>query len=151
MLTIRKVEPSSAELAALIEKLDRYLRTLYEEDVIFTVDFSDTRTADMTFAMAYWDGVPVGCGGIKPLGGPCAELKRFYVEPEQRRRGIAAQLLRFLESSAEEQGYTVLRLETGEPQFEAVAFYKKHGFYPIDRYGEYADCEESLCYEKKLR
>lgn len=60
------------------------------------------------------------------------------------------QILTKLESIAREMAYVAIKLETGDQQPEAISFYKKHGFIEIDRYGEYVDCESSLCYEKVL-
>lgn len=149
-LTIQAVRPGHADLAGLIAKLDGYLQELYPPDEIFGVDFSDPKTEEMMFAVAYWDGAPVGCGGIRRLDADTVELKRFYVEPHMRRQGVAHQVFRYLEKQASELGCSVMRLETGAPQFESVAFYKKRGFYEIERFGEYVDCESSLCMEKRI-
>ncbi|QNK60539.1 GNAT family N-acetyltransferase [Paenibacillus sp. PAMC21692] len=132
----------------LIAQLDDYLADLYPPEEIFGVDFSDPSTSSMVFAVAYMDGRPVGCGGIRSLDGDIAELKRFYVVPDVRRAGIAGKVYRFLEKRAVEQGHSRLRLETGEPQFESIGFYRKQGFYEIERFGEYAECESSYCMEK---
>ncbi|MEK3882978.1 GNAT family N-acetyltransferase [Paenibacillus sp. PL2-23] len=150
-LVLRAVGPNDSDLAGLISKLDGYLSDLYPQDEIFGVDMSDPKTGEMTFVVAYWDGVPVGCGGIRRLDEATVELKRFYVEPSMRRQGVARQVFSRLEQEAEEMGCSVMRLETGAPQFESVHFYKKMGFYEIDRFGEYVDCESSLCMEKLLR
>lgn len=104
----------------------------------------------MTFIVAYVDGEPAGCGGIKPHGSEFVELKRFYVDLAFRRLGLAAEVLGQLENRAKELGYSIIRLEAGAPQPEALSFYRKHGYYAIDRFGEYVDCESSLCYEKQL-
>ena len=62
---------------------------------------SSTRR-DGVFLVAYADGVPAGCGGWRSHGddGETAEIKRMYVAPEARRRGIARRLLAALEDSA---------------------------------------------------
>lgn len=149
-LVLKTVSPDNKDLAGLIGKLDDYLAGLYPQDEIFGVDLSDPKTEEMTFVLAYWDGVPVGCGGIRRLDGRTAELKRFFVEPSMRRQGVARQVFRYLEQEAERMGFSAMRLETGAPQFESVNFYKKQGFYEIERFGEYVNCESSLCMEKIL-
>lgn len=149
-ISVREVTSDDKALQALIVRLDEYLSGLYTADEIFTVDFSDPATRSMVFAVAYWNDRPVGCGGIRRLDGDAAELKRFYVEPDVRRLGIAGKLFRYLERRASELGHTLLRLETGEPQFESIRFYRKQGFYEIERFGEYADCESSYCMEKPI-
>ena len=149
-LLLQEVKPDNSDLARLIVKLDDYLSTLYPQDEIFGVDLKDSKTEEMTFVLAYWDGAPVGCGGIRRLDERTVELKRFFVEPTMRRQGIARQVFGYLEQVAERLGCSVMRLETGAPQFESVNFYKKQGFYEIERFGEYVDCESSLCMEKVL-
>ncbi|MDF2837388.1 MAG: N-acetyltransferase [Paenibacillus sp.] len=149
-VVVKAVPADDAALAGLIERLDAYLARLYPADEIFGVDFSDPATRNMAFAVAYLDGRPVGCGGIRSLDSATAELKRFYVEPDVRRAGIAGSVCRFLEKRAAELGHSLLRLETGEPQFESIRFYSKQGFYPIERFGEYVHCESSYCMEKRI-
>lgn len=144
------VKPTHPDLAMLISKLDAYLEERYPAEEIFLVDFDDPKVEDITFVIAYCDDVPVGCGAISPLNEEYTELKRFYVEPTFRRHGIALLILNALESKARELAYITIKLETGDQQPEAINFYKKHGFIEIDRFGQYADCESSVCYEKVL-
>ena len=73
------------------------------------------------------------------------------MEPEARNRGIAGRMLRYLEDKAGFARLCAIRLETGVPQLEAVAFYKKNGYYAIEPYGEYIGCPSSLCFEKRLQ
>ena len=56
---------------------------------------------DGCFLLAVVDGTPVGCGGFRPLGPGRAELKRMYVDPSQRGRGVGRRLLRELEARAD--------------------------------------------------
>ncbi|MBH5319936.1 GNAT family N-acetyltransferase [Paenibacillus sp. GSMTC-2017] len=147
---IEKVATDNRDLAKLVVELDQYLQGLYPLEAIFGVDFNDPKTKEMTFVVAYLGEVPVGCGGIRRLDTETVELKRFFVKPEIRRQGVAKKVLAYLEQQAAELGCTVMRLETGELQEESVLFYKKLGFYEIDRFGEYIDCEESYCMEKRI-
>ncbi|WP_438447540.1 GNAT family N-acetyltransferase [Gorillibacterium sp. sgz5001074] len=150
MLDIRRVDTKDRDLHGLIAKLDEDLYRRYPADEVFVLDFNDPDIAEVRFIVAYDGERPVGCGAIRPLDDEAVELKRFYVEPEVRRRGVAARMLAFLEDMARELGYEILRLETGTEQPEANAFYQKHGYVPIPLYGEYVGCPSSLCYEKKL-
>lgn len=100
--------------------------------------------------MAYLGGVPVGCGATRPLDRDNTELKRFFVDPVYRNKGVAQLILGELEARAKRAGFIFIKLEAGEKQFEALNFYRKHGYYPIDRFGEYVACESSVCYEKRL-
>lgn len=147
---IVQVPHTDCDLLMLIQMLDEDLAQRYPSDEIFAVDFNDPSVEQIVFMVAYVEGVPVGCGAVKPLDETYIELKRFYVSPSHRRNGIAAEILNALEKKAQQMNYQLIRLEAGAPQPEALHFYKKHGYYEIDRYGEYVACESSLCYEKKL-
>ncbi|MDT4918543.1 MAG: hypothetical protein QOH89_3243 [Pseudonocardiales bacterium] len=96
------------------------------------------------------DGVPLGCGGLRALGAHSGEVKRMYVVPARRGTGVAAAVLDALEAHARSLGWTHLRLETGDAQPDAVAFYTKHGYRPIPRFGHYADEPSSRCFERAL-
>jgi GNAT superfamily N-acetyltransferase len=96
------------------------------------------------------DGTPLGCGGLRRLDAVTGEVKRMYVVPERRGSGVAAAVLAALEEHARTLGWTRLRLETGNAQPDAVAFYTKHGYRPIPRFGPYAAEPTSRCFEKPL-
>ncbi|WP_274654725.1 GNAT family N-acetyltransferase [Paenibacillus humicola] len=67
-----------------------------------------------------------------------------------RNQGIAHSILNELEARAKRLKFRQIRLEAGEVQPEALRFYRKHGFYGIEKYGEYVDSESSVCLEKRL-
>lgn len=95
-------------------------------------------------------GTPVGCGGLRELGGGAGEVKRMYVDPAWRGTGVAGLVLRALEDRARERGWTSLRLETGDAQPDAVRFYTRSGYRRIPDFGAYAGVESSLCFERRL-
>jgi GNAT superfamily N-acetyltransferase len=96
------------------------------------------------------DGSPVGCGALRALGDGAGEVKRMYVVPARRRTGVAAAVLAALEAEAGCRGWTLLKLETGTEQPDAMAFYERHGYRRIPNFGHYADSELSVCYERAL-
>jgi GNAT superfamily N-acetyltransferase len=96
------------------------------------------------------DGTPLGCGGLRRLDATSGEVKRMYVVPAARGTGVSAAVLAALEAHARSVGWTRLRLETGNAQQDAVAFYTKHGYRAIPRFGHYADESTSLCFERAL-
>ncbi len=102
------------------------------------------------FFLAWIDGVPGGCGGFRRHDEGVAEIKRMYVEPTARGRGVARALLARLEEAARAAGYRELWLETGTRQPEAIALYESSGYTPIARYGEFKADERSRCYAKRL-
>jgi putative acetyltransferase len=149
-LEIRIVPPEDCDLHALIENLDRELLRLYPAEGIFGVDFSDPKVKEMTFCVAYLNGIPAGCGGLRPLDKNAAELKRFYVEPDFRGRGVASAILNYIEEQARERCFSVIKLETGPKQPAAIGLYRKYGYKEIVAFGEYMGCEHSYCMEKEL-
>ena len=89
-------------------------------------------------------GEPVGCVGLRRLTSTTAELKRMYVRPERRGRGIARALLAACEQAASDLGYRQLWLETGTLQPEAVALYLSAGYEPVPAFGQYANEQLSI-------
>lgn len=83
-------------------------------------------------------GQPVACGGVRLVGPQVGELKRMYVVPAARRRGVARALLGHLENEAHKLGATRLRLETGLHQPEAIALYASAGYTDAEPFGHYA-------------
>ena len=100
--------------------------------------------------LAYENEKPIGCGAIKEHTAKTMEVKRMYVLPEGRNKGIATKILMELENWASELLFAKCILETGKKQPEAIALYKKNGYTLIPNYGQYAGVENSVCFEKEL-
>jgi GNAT superfamily N-acetyltransferase len=100
------------------------------------------------FLVAYSDDVPVGCGGMKRLSDSAAEIKRLYVDPSVRSRGVARTILAALEDAARNAGYQVVRLDTGANQPAAVELFRSTGFRAIADYN--ANPYASYWFEKTL-
>ena len=99
------------------------------------------------------DGTAVGCGALRGIADGVGELKRMYVVPSARGRGVARTVLAALEDEAWARGWTTLRLETGPRQPEAIALYTGAGYRPIDAFGAYdgdAHAGDSLFFERVL-
>lgn len=92
----------------------------------------------------------VGCGGYKPHHENTAEIKRVYVLPEYRGKGIGIGLMDEIEQWAKEDGFKHLILETGDQQHEAIALYRKIGYYDIPKYVPYLDSPVSVCLKKDI-
>jgi GNAT superfamily N-acetyltransferase len=86
------------------------------------------------FLVVYDDGVPVAGGGVKRLDDRACEIKRMYVVPEARGRGLASVLLQALEDAARALGYATARLDTGPEQPAAQAMYERAGYAPIGNF-----------------
>jgi GNAT superfamily N-acetyltransferase len=84
--------------------------------------------------VGWLDGEPVAVGGVKDLGGGAAEIKRMYVVPEARGRGVARALLAALEDLARSLGHHVARLDTGEHQPGARRLYEAAGYAAVGNF-----------------
>ena len=102
------------------------------------------------FLVGRTGGEPVACGGVCRYDEMTGELRRMYVVPAARGRGLSRILLAALEDESRGLGYEALRLETGRLQHAAIGLYRSAGYEPIDRYGPFVDDERSRCFEKRL-
>jgi len=108
------------------------------------------------FLVGYLTGVPVATGAwrrssVRVLGGSNAvEVKRMYVVPEHRGRGLARLVLAELETTAVAAGYDLVVLETGLRQPEAIGLYESSGFVPVEGFGHYRDSPLSRCFAKRV-
>ena len=100
--------------------------------------------------IAYLQNEPIGCGAFRNYNEDTVEIKRMFVRPEFRVRGVASAILSELEKWCTEIGHRICVLETGKNQPEAIAFYKKHGFEIIPNFGRYIGSENSVCFKKEL-
>jgi len=103
------------------------------------------------------DGTAVACGAVQPWshtapGAPAdvGEVKRMYVVPAARRRGLSRLVLDELVAIAREQRLAALVLETGTEQPEAMGLYTSYGFVPTEVFGPYADDPRSRCFRLEL-
>ena len=139
---------SQALVAALnAELLDRYDGFDGSGGELAATDFAPPGG---TFVVGWEDGEPVACGGVMRYDETTAEIRRMYVAPSARGRGLSRLLLAALEDEARELGYELVRLETGDRQPEAIKLYVSSGFAPIPRFGPFVDDPRSVCFEKRL-
>ena len=102
------------------------------------------------FLVVKLDGEAIGCGGLCRFDETTAEIRRMYVAPHARRRGVSRAILGQLLDTGRELGYTRARLETGYAQREAIGLYESSGFEPIPCWGPYVADERSRCFELRL-
>nr|WP_246314691.1 GNAT family N-acetyltransferase [Kineococcus aurantiacus] len=102
--------------------------------------------------LALAGGEPAATASLRRLsvaGEPLRhEVKRVFVGPAHRRRGLAAQALRRVEGSARELGVRRLVLQTGDRQPEAIALYEREGWAPVPVYPPYDAVAHSRCFGK---
>jgi GNAT superfamily N-acetyltransferase len=120
------IEAMVAELVPLYGRVDRAGAP--------TATPEDFAAPSGMFVMVYDGEMPVAGGGVKRLDAHTAEIKRMYVVPEARGRGLGRVLLTALEDAARELGYKRARLDTGPGQPNARALYLSAGYDEIDDY-----------------
>jgi putative acetyltransferase len=153
-LTIERVASATNEIRQLIAELDQDLSGAYLPEQRHALSLDQLFEGNVRFFAAHLDGVAVGCGGVAFYNG-FAEVKRMFTRPTARRKGVAAALLQRLEDEARGAGHSVLRLETGMYQDEAIGFYERAGFERCPAFGDYLDLspqaiETSVFYEKSI-
>ena len=136
----------------LTEEVQAYYTAVYggtDDDPIAPEEFLPPHGG---FLLGYEDGRPVAMGGWSFLPGSADEVKirRMYVRADARRHGYAGALLARLEQEAREAGAGHVALTTGEPQVEAVRFYRSRGYDDVEPFGFYATESRSVHLGKHL-
>ncbi len=149
MIILVKTNSENEDFKALVKLLDAHLAVTDGDEHAFYNQFNKI-THIKHVIVAYENEKPVGCGAIKTYDPDTVEIKRMFVLPEMRGKGIAGIILEDLETWAKELGFDKFILETGKRQIEAIALYKKSGYRIIPNYGQYEKVENSVCFEKKL-
>jgi GrpB-like predicted nucleotidyltransferase (UPF0157 family)/GNAT superfamily N-acetyltransferase len=151
-IQIKRENVDSAVAATLIGALNAELSERYPEEgaTHFRLDPDEVTEGRGAFFVAYADSKAVGCGAVRLLDAESAEIKRMFVIPEARGRGISRIILDALESEGRRLGAKGLLLETGDRQGEALRLYTKAGFVRIPAFGEYVGSPLSVCMKKDL-
>ena len=151
-LEIRPEELTSEAASLLIGELNAELLQTYPEPgaTHFRLDPDEVGPGRGVFLVAYENERPAGCGAVRRIDQNAAELKRMYVVPSFRRRGISRLLLEALEAEARRLGATRLVLETGIRQDAALALYALAGYKSTTPFGEYTESPLSVCLGKEL-
>lgn len=149
MIEIKRTNSSSTDFISLTHELDKELRHRYNEQQDFFDVFNKIDNID-TVVIAFDNETAVGCGCFKPFDHQSVELKRMYVLPASRSKGIAGKILDELETWAKESGYNSVLLETGKLQPEAIHLYQKRGYSIIENFGQYIGVEMSVCMRKAI-
>ena len=149
MLTLIRCTGADPNFVSLTQALDRELGERYGEQMDFYGAFN--HSSDVEHALyAALDGVPVGCGCFKPFSEGTVEMKRVFVQSDQRGKGVARELMRALEAWARELGYRTAVLETGVLQPDAIRLYEAAGYERIPNYPPYENVKESVSFQKVL-
>jgi GNAT superfamily N-acetyltransferase len=148
-LTITTDDPNGEDATRLIHALCSEIGARYGTPRSrFSPD--EALAARTAFVVARLGGQPIGCGALRRIDEATAEVKRVYVAPNGRRRGIARRILHALEQLAAGFNYRAIRLGTGIEQPEAIGLYESSGYHRIAAYGHYIGDPLSVCFEKYI-
>ena len=149
MINLLRTDSDNADFRELVALLDADLQIRDGAEHLFYGQFNKIDKI-REVVVAYENEKAVGCGAFKEYEEGTAEIKRMFVRPANRGRGIAGNILNELETWAKELNYAEAILETGVKQPEAIRLYRKSGYEIIPSYGQYLNVENSVCMKKSI-
>ena len=149
MISIQKTTSDNRDFKHLTKLFDEYLVDIDGDEKDF---FAQYNQIYLEHVIIYYENeMALGCGAFKEYEPKVAEIKRMFVLPEQRGKGIAVSILNELEVWAAFLGFEFTLLETSIRLESAIALYKKSGYELIPNYGQYVGVESSICMKKNLK
>jgi len=150
MITLKRTTSSATDFQNLVVLLDIDLKIKDGEEHDFYAQF-DKLDNIKNVVVCYQESVAIGCGAFKEFDTKTVEIKRMFVHPDFRGKGVASAVLKELEIWAEETNYTACVLETGKNNPEAIGLYHKSGYVIIPNYDQYENVDNSVCLKKFIR
>nr|MDT0663524.1 GNAT family N-acetyltransferase [Micromonospora sp. DSM 115978] len=123
-----------AVLSRYYDDLDRRFPEGFDVEQTVAAPVAELVPPHGCFLVLFVGGEPVGCGAVRVLDGTTAEIKRMYLDPTVRERGLGRRLLGALEHTAIELGRHTVRLDTSAHLTEAIALYRSSGYRDIPAY-----------------
>jgi GNAT superfamily N-acetyltransferase len=149
MIRLKRTNSDDTDFKNLVVLLDQDLKIRDGEDHSFYNQFNTINTIKHVIVF-YENDIAVGCGALREKENDTVEIKRMFVHPDYRKKGIASTLLTALETWAAEINYKYTILETGKKQPEAINLYQKQGYQRIPNYPPYETMDNSVCMKKTL-
>src|ERR1043165_2547683 len=150
VVTIVPARPDSREATELLAELDAALHEYpYPPESRHAFSVEKLIRESVAFFVASYDGQLAACGGVK-LFADYGEVKRMYVRPVFRGKGLGKAILDRLAEHARANSIITLRLETGIYQVEAIGLYDGWGFKRRDPFGEYKNEPNTVYFEKLI-
>jgi ribosomal protein S18 acetylase RimI-like enzyme len=97
--------------------------------------------------LVYDNELPVACAAYRKIGEDICELKRMYIKPDYRGKGIGQEIMNILCTRSKLNGYRLMRLDTLDTMTPAIKLYSNNGFYTIEAY--YHNPNEGVVYMEK--
>lgn len=149
MSFLKRTDSDDPDFQDLVKLLDAELKILDGDEHTFYSQFNKIDKI-RNAVVFYIDDKPSGCGAFKEYDTKTAEIKRMFVIPEERGKGVAKLILKELEIWVAELKFTECILETGLKQSEAIKLYQKAGYEIIPNYGQYKNVSNSVCMKKSI-
>jgi putative acetyltransferase len=150
MQTLTRTTSENPDFTDLVVLLDADLKIRDGQEHEFYAQINKTAIVKNVI-VCYQNTIAVGCGAFRKIDSQTVEIKRMFVNPDFRGKGIASKILSELEIWASELNFTRSILETGINQPEAIALYKKSGYSITKNYGQYVGMQNSVCMQKILK
>ena len=148
MITFKRTTSIDEDFIYLSHLFDDYLVDIDGDEKDFYAFYNNKFLENVL--VFYNEKTAVGCGGFKKFNETTVELKRMFVHPEHRNKGISNSILLELENWAKELGFKNCILETAPKLEIAIALYKKSGYTITENYEQYIGLKNSLCMKKEL-
>jgi putative acetyltransferase len=142
--------PRQPALLELMRQGDEFTLSLYPPESCHLLGVEELEDAGVTVFVARDGDEVLGMSALVDRGDESAELKRMFVPPAARGRGVAGALLLAIEDFASRSGIRLIQLETGPLQHAAIHVYERAGFALISNFGKYVGDPNSVCYEKRV-
>jgi putative acetyltransferase len=150
-VTIAVEPPRQPEVERLLDGSSAYAQSLYPPESNFLLDIATLERPEVTFYVARDGDRAVGIAAlVAEAHATSGELKRMFVDPTTRGRGVAGSLIARIEADASARGIREIVLETGDLHHAAQALYRRHGFRNIPQFGQYVGEPHSVCFAKSL-
>lgn len=156
-ITIAVEPPRQPEVERLLDGSSAYAQSLYPPESNFLLDIATLERPEVTFYVARDGDRAVGIAALvteteaaTDASAARGELKRMFVDPSARGRGVAGALLTRIEADASARGIREIVLETGDLHDAAQALYTRHGYREIPQFGQYVGEAHSVCFAKPL-
>lgn len=148
--------PDTPAARQLLAQADAYMQALYPPESNHLESVAALQRPNVAFFGCYVGDELAGCGAVKVLSDTdppqrYGEIKRVFVAPPFRGRGVAHAIMQHLEAHLRGLDVPLARLETGISQPEALGLYRKLGYSERPPFGAYRPDPLSVFFEKRLR
>jgi putative acetyltransferase len=151
-MTVRSIDPAEPAVLRLLALADAYMGGLYPAESNHLEPVQALQAGHVTFVGAFDGASLLACGAVKIMSddGTYGEIKRVFVDPAHRGKGVSLQVMEHLEAHLLKKGIPLARLETGIHQPEALGLYRRLGYALRPPFGAYHEDSLSVFLEKRL-